>query len=53
MPDTKVKHRRPRTDCPTCGREVAFWTDLANKYLTRHKTPDGRHCGTRSVPVPA
>lgn len=53
MTDPKVKHRRPRTDCPACGRDVSFTTDLTNKYLTRHKTPGGHHCLTRTVPVAA
>lgn len=42
---------RPRTTCPTCGRDVAFTTDLVSKFLARHTAADGRWCPARIVPV--
>lgn len=33
---------RQRTECPDCGRDVAFVTDLEYKYLAPHKKPDTR-----------
>lgn len=43
---------RPRTLCPSCGREVSFSTDLVHKYLARHRRSDGKLCLTRQIEFP-
>lgn len=54
MAETTVREARPRMECPDCGRDVSFTTDLRWKYLARHK-PGGRRrwCTGRRLEVAA